>query len=186
MEKIDDEKVLFFLRNQKQIEEWSRIKDEVVFPLADKFFESVERKLHGRKDTIVGKPEVHAPRDTNPQQLMLYKKNWPVSQENPRVSVGLEWKRKNTDFQHGYIGVWTDSSSLFGVLHEQLKSIDLFIGGSWKSERFWPMWRYEEPKETNDYWNHLSRFQEQILDDIEELWRQAAPVIDHSVKVTKA
>ena len=103
-----DAKVVFYLKHQRQIDEWSNLRTRVTAS-AHEFFcslasdvESLTRELSGDARSVTYFE------DTYPS-ISLYRQNWcDETSEYPFTSVTLYWNRKSGSFTDAYCGVWID------------------------------------------------------------------------------
>jgi hypothetical protein len=165
-----DQKVVFYLKHKKQIDEWGNLGKRVP-PLAHKFFASLFPLLEDRAAALPGNPKVAHELESNYPKLKLYDPRWTNSEGQLLTFIGHEYYKK-TDFLNSYAGIWVDKvRDKSGLLHglikgrvaDRVSQHDLQYG-SW-----WVIYRYQKPSSDN-YWEHLDEFGAHIVDSICQYW----------------
>ncbi|MDP2808016.1 MAG: hypothetical protein Q8O74_07760, partial [bacterium] len=185
---ILDRKVVFYLKNQKQIDEWYSLRARAIAETHE-FFCSIapDVKILAAK---LGNDVMSVADIENPYpKIYLYRQNW--HDENlgyPTTGIALEWYRKNVSFMgsdRAYMGVWVNPDKAYEkfkpILFEAIEKVapkSKFIGQytSWL-----PFYRYEEPKAEN-YWENLEVYKAQLLSSFEEQWNLFWETIDIAVQ----
>ena len=101
-----DEKVKFFLKNQKQIEEWNNIRKRAV-DAANEFFVSLKPDIEDLAQKLGGDVQCCADFECSTPKYYLFNKGW-CSQSNDDVPIGVnfEWSKNNSAFLGACSGIW--------------------------------------------------------------------------------
>ncbi len=184
------ERVRFYLKYQRRIDEWAKIRDEAAGE-AHGFFASLAGPLrqHGDDDCLL-----YANLDrTEPPKLFLYKPAWrPDPDRAPRVAIGLEWPQ-TPSFDSAYTGVWVnrafkaESAKLYPALLTELGRVLPGFGVKARvpayrpTGQWWPAFRVEAPPE--GYWTPkgLAAYSDQLRSSVLDLWTLTSTTIDNVI-----
>jgi len=193
------ERVAFYLRHQKRIEEWLALKSEVGQE-AHNFYCSLVEPLEQATEGLDGNPVLFSRLEGwGPPKSFLHRPEWGSgnAQGHPLMAIGIEWPSSSTTFSNSYSGVWINleevhkpiTGNLFATLRPVIS--DVLNAKSptmaWPSSSgWWPVWRYEEPP-SGEYWRNLEVYSSNIVDAICHLWKiLSAPIHDELMDALKA
>lgn len=171
MKTIDDEKLKFYLRNERQIDEWSaiatRVPDEV-----DRFLLSCANSVQGLAVSLGA--EFVAFLDGAWPKLLIVRPEWRIGRTDLRMGIGVQWHRGLVSFSKGerpIVGVWAHidapgGSSLSNAMKTIFSRSNLL--NSYSSNQWWPAWRYETAP--NGFWDDLEPFRTQLLGAVRTTW----------------
>lgn len=177
MNRIEDEKVKFFLEHEARIREWAALEDEVS-KFVDRFYRSLKGDLDealrngriaedGVRSFLVG---------GNWPGLGLRRQGWPKGDKYP--DVRLEWRRKALFPPHGslYCGVRTNVESYRSPFTKE--ACPTYP----RSSGWWPAYRYLGPPKGR-FWedDNLKEYRNYIVKTILTTWKDLAPLVDEAV-----
>jgi hypothetical protein len=182
MKKLD-EPVCFYLRHQKQIEEWAALGKRVRTEAQD-FFTTLVEPLDARAADLDGNPSLY--RDLDPASYStfgLLKPFWQhTGQPKPLVSVCMQWHR-SSDFTNSYTGIRVekelDEEQRLKTEIQRLLEEKKVLGDFNKGNSF-PVYKYQEPAQA-EYWQDLDGFAEQIIETLCTQWDLFLPIIDQAL-----
>ncbi|KYF89758.1 hypothetical protein BE20_19690 [Sorangium cellulosum] len=195
MNRIDDPRAVFYLRNQPLIEEWAAI-GESVADLAHGFLCSCADGIAELASELSPDVDVYKflEDDEDWPKILLVLPGWfPSSQAGlvhgvdvaPRVGVGLEWNKSRrlnftTSPACAFTGVWVDidiagGKELSRKLRAAFGEAGILKQHRLTSSAWWPAYRYETA--TGDYWNDLAPYREQLIQSVRSHWMEFAPRI---------
>jgi hypothetical protein len=189
MNRIDDPQLVFYLRHQAQINEWSALASRVP-SIVDQFLTSMSGELDGLASDLDPRAVPFRSLDTSYPKLFLIDPAWRVapseeqSEEDALLGIGLEWSRGKTAAftpppRCAYVGVWynkdlVDEETL-GSLKKAVAEARERGGQKLASGAWWLTYRYEPA--SGDYWSDLSLYRQQLADSIRWMWRTFAPAL---------
>ncbi|HRI71394.1 MAG TPA: hypothetical protein PK156_44480 [Polyangium sp.] len=192
MNRIDDERVLFYLKHQQRIQEWAALAKEASEQAHQFLCSCADDLMTLARDLGRGVQTFVSIEDDYPK-LFLYRNAWwpdKATTKHPRVGIGLEWRRGNVSFtesgKSAYCGVWVHYQ-LDGAkaLHESIGKAFKDAGllkkhGFTSSTVWWPAYRYEiAPPE---FWNDLGPYRTQLIESIRFCWTTFEPVVNKLVR----
>lgn len=180
-----DPKVIFYLKHQNQIEEWIGLKARASTE-ADRFFRSLAPDVTQLTQSLGTDVKPFISLDEAAPKLFLHRTRWLADGgEWPRIAIGLEWRISKADFRGSWAGVWVHKELDKGnPLHAAvLKEMAKFPGSmdGFKSEPWWPVWRYEEPEDP-EYWNNLMGYGHLLVKRIGEHWSRFEAIVERAIK----
>jgi hypothetical protein len=178
MNRIEDEKVKFFLEHEARIREWSALEVE-----AQKFVDRFYRSLKGDLDAALrsGRIAEEGVRTfltgQNWPGLGLRRQGWPKGKNDP--DVRLEWSARSARFPpDGWLicGVRTNVDSYRSPFAKEV------CPGYPRSSKWWPAYRKLDPPEGR-FWedDNLKEYRDYILEAILTAWKDLAPLVDEAV-----
>ena len=181
MNRIEDERIKFYLEHEAQIREWADLEAEVC-KFADRFYRSLKGDLDaalrsGRIDD--DGVEVFLAGGDWPR-LGLRRQDWPEGDEEPDVS--LEWSRKSSGFpRHAgksrspYCGVRTSVKEYKVHFPKEVRPY-------YQQSPGWPAWRYVDPPD-DGFWEgeNLKQYRDDLVETILTAWKDLAPLVDEAV-----
>ena len=181
MNRIEDERIKFYLKHELWIREWAGLEAEVR-QFVDRFYRSLEDDLDvalrsGRcADNGV---EVFLATEPWPDWpgLGLRRQDWPTGDEDP--DVRLEWRRSSARFSTGghlVCGVRTTVKHYREPFtKEERPTFPL-------SKPWWPAYKNVDPPDDR-IWegDNLKAYRAHLVETIFEAWRDLAPLVDEAV-----
>lgn len=184
MNRIEDERVLFYLRHQERIDEWAA--------LAKEASEAAHQFLCSCQDDIVGLAREFGPDvrsfvslDESYPKIFLYRSAWLLDRDSPRAAIGVAWQRSRLSFSgHGksaFSGVWVDyrgegGPKLHGAMGRAFKEAGLLKEHKLETQwNWWPAYRWEPAQ--GEYWTDLSQYRAQIIDSVRFFWKTFEPIV---------
>jgi len=167
-----DPKVIFYLTNKDQIDEWYNLSVRAA-DAAHKFFCDIAPDVEDLSIKLDGNPIMGTDFEDPWPGIYLYQKNWfDKTLDYPFIAIMFYWNRKNASFTNTWCGVWInqemkDYEKFKPILFEAIKKTapkNKFI------ERYtgeWAIYRNEKPK-AKLYWDNLDDYKTQILSSLEE------------------
>ncbi|MCQ3805553.1 MAG: hypothetical protein KTV45_15940 [Acidimicrobiia bacterium] len=178
MNRIEDERVRFFLEHEERIREWAALEDEV-----SKFVHRFYRSLEGDLDAALrvggiaeyGVMSFRVGR--NWPGLGLRREGWPTGKDDP--DVRLEWFRKSALFPpRGWLvcGVRTNVEKYRSPFTKEARPAFP------RSSSWWPAYRNLDPPRGR-YWegDNLKEYRNYIVETILTAWKDLAPLVDEAV-----
>lgn len=180
---IDDERVRFYLKHQKLIEEWARLAEPACSE-ATKFLESCGEDIQTLCADLGEAVTVHQLLD-DPSwpRIFLVRPAWQLTEREPLVGIGLEWNRRNVSFagrSRVYTGMRVAISAERGrELRDRLKERVGAMRGKhgYTASASWPAWRYVPPPD-GEYWDDLTPYRNQLIESVRSAWNLFAPEVD--------
>ncbi len=180
MNRIEDERIKFYLQHEERIREWASLETEVI-KLADRFYRSLKGDLDAavRSGKIGGDGVDSFLDETWPHWpgLVLRRQDWPQGDEGPHVR--LQWHTKTSCFPpHGEL--------ICGVMSSSKKHRQPFtkearpaypLQNSW-----WPAYKNVEPPE-DGFWegDNLKEYRNHLVATILKAWKDLSPLVDKAV-----
>ena len=178
-----DERVSFYLENEKLIRQWSKLKFDL-FQEATKFYKQIADDFEDWvQETFDDPPEIYSKDGKYDSKLFLTKQHWNFSSKGkPLLGIGIEWPRKAT-FTNSTLGLWINLTSTISKpwrddLVQKLKT-DL-VDQRIKRGKHWPI-RLNPKPSRKDYWNDLESFRAELLDQINDIWLKVHPLVDEFI-----
>lgn len=186
-----DEPIQFYLQHKAQIDEWAALAKKTS-TAADKFFRSAAPKFKSAFAGVPGEPLVFVKLDERCPKLFLHRQSWrPADDKYPRVAIGLEWNKKSVQFDTCCVGVWVyvdrgeDGKALDRELRAVLRDDRSAEQGRWKSDLWWPIWKYVVPSH-KDFWNDLDGFREELIAAALACWKRDWATVDEVLARTSS
>ncbi len=182
MERIEDERLLFFIEHAAQIRQWAALEGEV-HDLTDRFLRGMVTRWEQQGPAIDGARHDVSLNDTWPR-YDLYKPTW-VQDDKPVVAVTLEWNGKRVGLDADAapaVGVRIDAGAdaaadLRQPLLNALATHRRATGG--ESGKFWLALRRVPP--APDRPGDLAAFEVRLLAELREEWHATATHIDQAL-----
>ena len=178
MNRIEDERVKFFLEHQERIREWAALEVEVT-KFVDRFYRSLKGDLDAalRSGRIAEGGVGSFLTGRRWPGLGLRRQGWPKGKEDP--DVRLEWSRKSASFPpHGWLicGVRTNVERYRSPFTKEARPAFPH------SSRWWPAYRSLDPPEDR-FWegDNLQEYRDYIVETILTAWKDLAPLVDKAV-----
>ena len=178
MNRIEDERIKFYLQHEERIREWANLESEVI-EFADRFY----RSLKGDIDAAIRSVEIAddgvdsflhgAPYGG----LSLRRQGWPERSEDP--DVRLEWYTKRPCFSpngHLICGVRTKVEEYRLPFTKEARPAYPHQN-SW-----WPAYNNVEPP-ADGFWegDNLKEYRKYLVETILKAWEDLAALVDESV-----
>jgi hypothetical protein len=185
MNRIDDQRVAFYLRNQALIEEWSGLASSAS-SVAHAFLCSCADDLSRLAADLAPGVRVESLLDSAWPKLLIVSPMWLLKNDPlPRLGIGIEWHKTNKlgftiPERCAFSGVWVNNHLADGLeLSNKLKGAfaqsGLMKPRALASTPWWPAYRWE--KASSEYWNDLSAYRAQIVESVRLSWKDLEPVV---------
>jgi len=176
-----DERAKFYLKHKAQIEIWYKLKKHIS-TCSDQFFCSLEEGFKSLAQQQYINEEALI--DVEHGRLGLCKKSWlDENKSRHRVAIALGWNKSSGSFEDGYSGIWVDKDvAAAPKLAQKIKDIFDGVRGErgFSTSGWWPAWKYEKPTDP-DYWSNLDVFGQELIERIEERWKEFSPIVDQAI-----
>ncbi len=179
MNRIEDERIKFYLEHEAQIREWAGLQAEVC-----RFVDQFYRSLKDDVDAALASGEIP---DDDVESFLhegdwpgvgLRRQGWPKGDGGP--DVRLEWSRKEAFFPpHGWL--------ICGVQTSVKRYKRPFTKGAhpgFPSRNQWsPAYKAVEPP-AGKFWegDNLEEYRDHLVATIIKAWKDLAPLVDEAVK----
>lgn len=175
-----DPRIVFYLKHQKQIDEWHGIRSDL-HAAAFQFYSSLVDRLDEAITRLEGNPQLFPKLDKSPPVILISRDFWAdkAKRKRPIAAVGFEWPKQTATFQNSCIGIRLEKDhELYPQLWEKICSQLRRSGIAEQHKRTeqWPAWKYV-PVLEGDYWNDLDLLGENVIAQILESWRVFEPII---------
>jgi hypothetical protein len=185
MNRIDDQRVAFYLRNQARIEEWAGLASSVSTE-AHTFLCSCSDDLSQLAADVAPDARVESFLDSAWPKLLIVSPTWFLENDPvPRLGIGIEWhKTSKLGFtvpeRCAFTGVWVNNHMADGPELSSKLKIAFAQSGLMKpraltSTTWWPAYRWE--KASGEYWNDLSAYRAQIVESVRLCWKDFEPLV---------
>ncbi len=177
MNRIEDERIKFYLEHEARIREWVDLEDEVS-KFVDRFYRSLKDDLDAalRTGRIAEEGVRSFLKGGNWPGVGLRRQGWPRGGKDP--DVRLEWQRKALFPPHGslYCGVRTNVESYRSRFTKEARPAYP------RSSPWWPAYRYLDPPKGR-FWeeDNLKEYRNYIVETILTAWKDLAPLVDEAV-----
>lgn len=182
MDRIDDERVRFYLRHRDLIETWAAVRKDVR-QAAHEFYMSLADDL-GQTAAGFGDDIAVWSNEGNWSKVGLYRPAWDGEGE-PVVQVCFEWN-KDATFADGvrFIGVRVNYGSPEGKAFrpyagDALRDLRDSSGFARKSNH-WPAYQLA-PSADGEFWDDLSGYRDRLLDTVESAWNALSSPVGEAV-----
>lgn len=186
MNRIEDDRILFYLRHQHRIDEWTALAKEAS-EVADQFLRSFEGDAAALAAELGPDVRLFASLNEPYPKLLLCRPGWfPAGEdaEVPRLGIGLEWQRSAVSFagrgKTAYVGTWVQFQMPGGAALQSAMSRAARDSGLVKEHRletariWWPTYRWEPA--AGEYWNDLASYRAQLLAAMRFFWTMFEPI----------
>lgn len=179
MNRIEDERIKFYLQHEAQIREWAALEAEVR-KFADHFYRSLETDLtaalsRGRLADHDVEAALHAEGDW--PAVILRRHDWPKESQDP--DVRLEWHRQRVRFSNAdqlICGVRTN-------VERYRQPFTKETCPNHPNQNFWwPAYTNVGPP-LGQFWedDNLQKYRDHLVETVLNAWRDLAPLVDEAV-----
>ena len=185
MNKIEDERLKFYLRNVRLIREWADLGGEVC-DVVDRFLVSLVEDIESLAGEIDSEIIVYTELESGWPKIFLQFPRWNAPDTGEMIAaIGLEWTRKvDLVTQLPYIGTWIDmnhakADSIRDAVHKKLGSLEpdlLFKKGR---SRTWPAFKYVAPE--GDFWEDMNPYRQLLVEEVRQAWSLFATIVDEAM-----
>lgn len=192
MDRIDDQRVIFYLKHRRDIDAWAALRKEASQVLDDFLKESAEeigQLALQLGDEVISRFSL----SSQTRAVRLLRKDWRVGKQT-RAAIQLAWPGTQVLWgsapavrgEPPYVSVWVNRHAGKGVaiakalrasLAPRAKKLDLSTGASTSSN---PVWKYQVPKEEK-YWEDLGIFRQHLISQVEWFWTEFSADIDSAL-----
>lgn len=187
MNRIDDDRVAFYLKHQQRIDEWAALATDAL-ALTHRFLCSCEGDVTAMAEQLGHDVRPFISLEEKFPKLFLHRSSWlPAadSSEPPRVAIGIEWIPATVSFavreKTAYAGVWVRQEISGGPeLHARLSEAFREAGLTGQSrlewsKTWWPAYRWEPAR--GDFWDDLRPYRTQLVESVRFFWETFEPTI---------
>jgi hypothetical protein len=185
MNRIEDERILFYLRHQQRIDEWADLAKEAR-EMAHEFLRSCKPDVAALADQLGPDVQFFQSLEGAFPKLFLCRPAWFADKagKSPRMGVGLEWCRSTVSFavreKSAYVGVWVDNqmsqgAALQGAVSSEIRKAGLLKRHVLEEAEWWPAYRYEPAEQS--LWKNLGAYRDQLLESIRFFWTTFEPIV---------
>ena len=178
MDRIDDDKIVFYFEHQRHIDEWASLPRQAREATSE-WLRTVSVDLATAANDLGA--DLYEKLDDAWPLVGLRHRSWPMSIDGtPRVLVALSWQHNAATFAGQtapFVGVRTAEPNTEG--RDDAASVRAAVrvaAGAWLHSPYWALYRYE--RATGEYWKDLRPYREQLLATVSEVWDLAAPLLD--------
>lgn len=187
MNRIDDERLLFYLRNRELIDEWAAIRDDLM-RAANAFYLSIGTELAERAVDLGGDVLVNM-EDGTWAQVGLHRDSWARGDSDaPVIAINLEWNSKSAGFTHTHricglrASVAAEGGApIHAAVTERIASERARLGFP-RYSRDWPAYRDIADPSGDEWWTDLKPFRTEIVDAIVDAWDKLSGYVDDVLK----
>jgi hypothetical protein len=171
MDRIEDERVLFYLKHKDLIETWAGVKKDVA-TAANRFYMSLASDLKQRAPDLGDDVRVWV-REGAWSSLGFYREPW-YGVTGPLISATFEWHSSAT-FNDGtrYVGLRSHTEEEGGVAllpHAKREVKDATGIAGFKVGQNWPAYRNAPSPASGAFWEDLSEFRADLVEAVVESW----------------
>lgn len=184
MNKIEDERLKFYLRNVRLIREWADLGSEVC-DVVDRFLVSLVGDIESLAEEIDPEISVYTELESGWPKIFLQLAHWNTPDAREIIAgIGLEWGRKaDLVTELPYIGIWIDpkhekADSIRDAVHEKLGNVAADSGFKKGRSRFWPAFKNVEPE--GEFWEDLDPFRQLLVEEFRQAWNLFAAIVDEA------
>ena len=188
MDRIDDERICFYLRNREDIDQWCALRQEASRALDTFLQESadeIEALAAQLGDDVVTRANLRGGRGGS--YIRFFRKGW-IDGHKVRAAIELGWRGSGAVFfpqprrEQAWVAVWVNRGARGGAelvvtarqeFSDRAKKLKLTSGSSTSSH---PVWRYQSPR--REFWKNLAPFRQQIIDDLQKFWDEFSGNLD--------
>ena len=180
MNRIEDERIKFYLQHEARIREWAGLEPE-----AREFVSQFYRSIKGDLDAALRSEKIAADgvesffdeKHKDYQGVGLRRYDWPKADEDP--DVRLEWRRSLARFSRdGYLicGVRTKRERYRQPFTEE-RCHNYPISSEW-----WPAHTNVDPPD-DKFWegDNLKKYRDYLVATVLKAWQDLAPLVDKAV-----
>ena len=185
MNKIEDERLKFYLRNVRLIKEWADLGGEVC-DVVDRFLVSLVEDIESLAGEIDSEIIVYTELESGWPKIFLQFPHWNTAGGKMIIAgIGLEWDRKVDLVSHlPYIGTWIDpkhekADSIRDAVHAKSGTVAPDIGFKKGRSRFWPAFKNLEPE--GEFWEDLEPFRQTVIEEMRQIWNLFGTVVDEAL-----
>ena len=178
MNRIEDERIKFYLEHETRIREWAALEAEVS-KFVNRFYRSLKGDLHAalRNDRFTDKGVDVFLSDGDWPGLGLRRRDWPEGDEEP--DVRLTWLRKSARFSEGG---WLICGVKTNVKDYRVHFTKEARPGYPESTPWWPAYRNVDPPR-GKFWegDNLKEYRNYLVKTILVAWNDLASLVDEAV-----
>ena len=180
MNRIEDERIKFYLQHEARIREWAGLEPE-----ARKFVNRFYRSIKGDLDAALRSEKIAADgvesffdeEDKDYRGVGLRRHDWPKADKDP--DVRLEWMRSSARFSRGgYLlcGVRTNDERYRQPFTKE-RCHNFPLSGPW-----WPAYTNVDPP-GDKFWegDNLKKYRDYLVETVRKAWDDLAPLVDTAV-----
>jgi hypothetical protein len=176
---FDDERIQFYLKHHSEIREWAAIERDVFAAtreLLGRVQMQVDERLAEEVDALTARLD-----DNRFERILVRHEHWPNG-----VGVALEWENSVDPFgsslpKYGIfvLGVPSEMETVRAMIVKAAKESPLQASFKIPADRVWPA--LSRVPKSADWWRDPDAWTGGIADNVVELWRVAAPIIDQAL-----
>jgi len=183
---IEDERVAFYLRNRKQLEEWFEIRAEAAAAM-DEWLALLKPEVETLVAELAGDVELIASLGEEQQfpGFFLKRISWPGTDRDATVLIGLQWSRGKTLLATGsgpWVVVRSEKATPVG---SGLRDNDEFTARRKerkdKSSQSWAAYGSVLPLPEEPFPEQADGYRRVLLDSIRQAWKAYADLVDKAL-----
>ena len=177
MNRIEDERIRFYLEHEARIREWAALENEVR-EFAHRFYCSLKDDLDAALDSGRIKDGVESFQEKGGRwpHVGYRRHDWPKGNEDP--DVRLEWSRRQMSFAQ-------DAHLICGVRANVERFGQPFTEEAcpgYERREWWPAYVTVDPP-TGRFWegDNLQQYRDRLVETLIDAWEALAPLVDESI-----
>lgn len=181
---VEDERIKFYLKYEKQIREWVELGQQARV-YANDFLVTLQDNVQSLAEELGSDLSTLCNVDGNDYPLiLLHRPTW-LSADHDRglqVGIGLSWDRRGVTLGANQ-RPWVGTRVLHGKqLRKDLADALSPIRKSYRlgTMEWWPAWRYVDPA-PDGYWDDLNRYRTSLIESVRQAWQQMSKTVDDVV-----
>ena len=185
MNRIEDDRLLFYIEHARQIREWAALGDEVR-DAAHEFLTGVYHRFEYRDDLPADAIARSSGIDTDFPHLTLHLATWQDEAGKPLARVGLSWHKRAVGLDPRsapYVGVTTNPTTKPGK--DRSDRLRAALGSHRASSRdkatnWWPT-RRRIPPEITDGSIDLQRYETELIAALYQEWEATKAIVTNAL-----
>jgi hypothetical protein len=181
-----DDRALFYLEHQEDIDRWAALRNDAA-NAAVGWLESMQGAIEERISTLDPRPIWFAPHSFSGHGLRL--PHWPVEDDDPAIGIVLAWYSGNgltgayAAKVKPYVGVWVTPSLPAAQAMGTALQMGGLSGKGWdRPTARWPAWHWVSV--TERWWEKLDSEKDRLIGELTTLWSRASPFIEEQLTDT--
>ena len=188
MKRIEDERIRFYLKHRRQIEEWSRVGRDDLPKFAHEFYASLwgdlPHQARARGIDIDKDVKIIGSQNAGDLHIRLRRRNWPETGEDKQdPSVKLRWNKVSFAREEVWCGIRAKQGTLGRQALDMARANHPNAKDYQRSDSYYPMYRYLDPPSGN-FWegDNLEKYGNSVIEALLQAWSDLAPLVDEAVR----
>ena len=186
---LDDERVRFYLRHSKQIEEWAALRAETAVAV-DEWMESLQPDIERLAQELGADVELRTVigGENSFPTFRLTRRNWPALPiEDPPVSIALEWTRGRTTMgpsSSPYVGLRCPRTGTLGVtLRESSRLREKRVARKETTGPWWIGYAFVHPDA--GFPASTAEYRDRLIEGLRSAWNDYAKLVDEVLSASQ-